>query len=75
MSKNGCYRRGDSTHFYSFFQVLQILKENTTMSLPEIPEQASTLLGENEQGVVCSRCSARSPEYFRYCFHCGLKLS
>ncbi len=55
--------------------VLQILQENTTMSLPEIPEQAATLLGENEQGMVCSRCSAHSPEYFRYCFHCGLKLS
>ncbi len=45
------------------------------MPLPDIPEQAATLLGENEQGVKCNRCSARNPEYFRYCFHCGLKLS
>lgn len=54
--------------------VLQILRENTTMTVPEIPEQAATLLGENEQGVECNRCGARSPEYFRFCFHCGLKL-
>jgi excisionase family DNA binding protein len=54
--------------------VLQILQETNTMPLPEIPEQAATLLGENEQGVKCSRCGARSPEYFRYCFHCGLKF-
>ncbi len=54
--------------------VLQILNETSTMSLPEIPEQAATLLSENEQGVTCGRCGAQSPEYFRYCFHCGLKL-
>jgi len=54
--------------------VLQILQETPTMVLPEIPELAATLLDEQEQGVVCGRCSARSPEYFRYCFHCGLSL-
>ncbi len=54
--------------------VLQILGETSTMSLPEIPEQAATLLSENEQGVMCGRCGAQSPGYFRYCFHCGLKL-
>ena len=54
--------------------VLQILKETSTMTLPEIPEQAATLLGENEQGVTCGRCGAHNPDYFRYCFHCGLKL-
>lgn len=55
--------------------VLQILQETSTISLPEIPEQAATLLNENEPGVECRRCGARSPEYFRYCFHCGLKFS
>ncbi|HEY3994169.1 MAG TPA: Clp protease N-terminal domain-containing protein [Ktedonobacteraceae bacterium] len=55
--------------------VLQILKEASTIALPEIPEQAATLLGENEQGATCGRCGAHSPDYFRYCFHCGLKLS
>jgi hypothetical protein len=54
--------------------VLQILGETSTMFLPEIPEQAATLLSENEQGVMCGRCGAQSPGYFRYCFHCGLKL-
>lgn len=55
--------------------VAQILQEIPTTPIPEIPEQAATLLGENEEGVTCGRCNARSPEYFRYCFHCGLKLS
>jgi ribosomal protein L40E len=55
--------------------VLQILQETSTISLPEIPEQAATLLRENEPGVECRRCGARSPKYFRYCFHCGLKFS
>lgn len=55
--------------------VLQILQENTTLSVPEIPEQAATLLTENEQGMECNRCGARSPDYFRFCFHCGLKFS
>ena len=54
--------------------VLQILQETTTIVVPEIPEQAASLLDENEQGVECSRCGARSPHYFRYCFHCGLKF-
>jgi excisionase family DNA binding protein len=54
--------------------ILQILQEAHTISPPEIPEQAATLLGENEQGKQCSRCGAHSPEYFRYCFHCGLKF-
>jgi len=55
--------------------VLQILQEPATTPLPEIPEQAATLLKENEPGVECRRCGARCPEYFRYCFHCGSKLS
>lgn len=55
--------------------IAQLLQEIPTTPIPEIPEQAATLLGENEEGVTCGRCNARSPEYFRYCFHCGLKLS
>ena len=54
--------------------VLQILQEKPAAALPEIPEQAATLLGADEQGVQCGRCSARSPEYFHYCFNCGTKL-
>lgn len=52
---------------------LQILQESATIPIPTIPAQAATLLGENEQGAQCRQCGANSPEYFRYCFHCGLK--
>lgn len=54
--------------------ILQMLKETPTSTLPEIPEQAATLLSDSEQGVTCGRCNARNLGYFRYCFHCGLKL-
>jgi hypothetical protein len=57
--------------------ILQILQESPTVSpvaLPEIPAQAVGLLAENEEGLGCGRCGARSPGYFRYCFHCGLKF-
>lgn len=53
--------------------IVDILSENRT-SLP-VPEQAATLLAENEQGVLCAKCGARNPDYFHHCFNCGLNLS
>jgi len=54
--------------------IAHMLQETHTATLPEIPEQALALLGEQEQGITCKRCGARSPDYFRYCFHCGLQF-
>jgi len=54
--------------------IMQILQEKAAISLPKVPEQATTLLSAEEEGIICGRCAARSPEYFRYCFHCGLKF-
>lgn len=56
--------------------IQHILQESATTSgapLPPVPAQASTLIAER-MGIECGRCGAHSPEYFRYCFHCGLKL-
>jgi excisionase family DNA binding protein len=39
-----------------------------------VPEQASALLAEGEEGLTCERCGARSPSYFQYCFNCGQRL-
>lgn len=57
--------------------ILEILQQQTTaspVSFPEIPEQAATLLTEDEPWTECERCGAHSPAYFRHCFHCGLKF-
>ncbi|GCE08192.1 hypothetical protein KDAU_55210 [Dictyobacter aurantiacus] len=42
--------------------------------IPSIPPEASTLLAENEPGLSCPSCGARSPRYFHYCFNCGHSL-
>ncbi|HEY0756178.1 MAG TPA: Clp protease N-terminal domain-containing protein [Ktedonobacteraceae bacterium] len=54
--------------------VLQILQETSTTTLPVVPEQAATLLNADQSAQTCGRCGARNPDYFRYCFHCGLKF-
>lgn len=41
---------------------------------PTPPEEAASLVAEGERALTCDRCGARSPGYFRYCFHCGLLL-
>jgi excisionase family DNA binding protein len=59
--------------------VLQLLQGSVAttgiVSIPTIPEEAATLLVEDATGTICSRCQAKSPAYFRHCFHCGLKLA
>jgi excisionase family DNA binding protein len=42
--------------------------------VPPPPAAAATLLGPDEQALTCAECAARSPGYFRYCFHCGNRL-
>jgi excisionase family DNA binding protein len=58
-------------------EVLQILSkqaENEAVPVPPVPPEATSLLSEGEQGLVCSSCSAHSPVYFLYCFNCGQAL-
>ncbi len=55
-------------------QTIQILSEHEAAP-PEVPAEAARLLAEDEAGQRCPRCEARSPGYFRYCFHCGLRLA
>lgn len=49
----------------------QLQQDEVSASPPVPPEEASRLLSEEEQGQSCSRCGARSPNYFRHCFNCG----
>lgn len=44
-------------------------------TIPPVPPEAASLLKEGASGLVCRRCSARAPSYFRYCFNCGQPLS
>jgi excisionase family DNA binding protein len=58
-------------------EVLQILSkqaENEAISVPPVPPEATSLLGEGEQGLICSYCNAHSPSYFHHCFNCGQAL-
>ncbi|MBA2679197.1 MAG: hypothetical protein H0U76_12465 [Ktedonobacteraceae bacterium] len=52
-------------------QTILVLQESTTQVLPSVPAAAAELVKEGEQAQTCSDCGARSPGYFRYCFHCG----
>jgi ATP-dependent Clp protease ATP-binding subunit ClpC len=54
-------------------QTIQLLSAHESTP-PPVPEAAATLVPEGETGQVCPRCGARSPGYFRHCFHCGLCL-
>jgi excisionase family DNA binding protein len=42
--------------------------------VPPLPAEAVTLLAPQQEGLTCADCGARSPLYFRYCFHCGARL-
>lgn len=52
-------------------KVIGQLKQEEVSASPPAPEEAASLLSEEEQGQTCSRCGARSPNYFRHCFNCG----
>ncbi|GHO69610.1 hypothetical protein KSC_085020 [Ktedonobacter sp. SOSP1-52] len=54
--------------------VLRILDQEgvTAENIPPIPEEANSLLSEQEEALTCSVCSARCPTYFHYCFNCGV---
>lgn len=43
----------------------------TDENVSEVPEEAKTLLGDQEEALTCPVCSARCPTYFHYCFNCG----
>lgn len=43
--------------------------------IPPVPSEAAALLAEEEAGLSCANCGARSPGYFRYCFNCGQPFS
>ncbi|GAC1392440.1 MAG: hypothetical protein NVSMB38_15960 [Ktedonobacteraceae bacterium] len=52
-------------------QIIEALsQQEDAPAIPPVPSEAATLLGE-EQRRVCSRCNARCPNYFHYCFNCG----
>ena len=54
-------------------QINQVLNAPRT-TFPPVPPEASSLLAEGEQALTCSRCGARCPRYFHYCFNCGQRL-
>jgi ATP-dependent Clp protease ATP-binding subunit ClpC len=49
-------------------------KQEEAPAAPPVPAEAAELLAEEEQGLDCANCGARSPGYFRYCFNCGQML-
>jgi excisionase family DNA binding protein len=60
-------------------ETLRVLREKQqgqeeARAIPSVPSEASTLLVEDEPGLPCTFCGARSPGYFRYCFNCGQPL-
>ena len=58
-------------------EVLRVLRQNQqeeAPAAPPVPAEATELLAEEEQGLDCANCGARSPGYFRYCFNCGQML-
>jgi len=55
-------------------ETIKVLNEQHT-TYPPVPTEASSLLAEGEQGIICSRCGAQCPTYFHHCFNCGQALS
>jgi excisionase family DNA binding protein len=62
-------------------ETLRVLREHqqgqeeaSATVIPSVPTEATTLLAEEEVGLTCTFCGARSPGYFRYCFNCGQPL-
>ncbi len=61
-------------------ETLRVLRQHQqgqeeTPTIPPVPSEATTLLAEDESGLTCTLCGARSPGYFRYCFNCGQPLT
>lgn len=56
------------------FETIEVLDSQRAENTPPVPQEATTLITEGEQGVTCDRCGARCPKYFRYCFNCGKQL-
>ncbi len=52
-------------------RVLRQRQQEMAPAVPPVPSEATALLAEEEQGLTCTYCGARSPDYFRYCFNCG----
>jgi excisionase family DNA binding protein len=50
-------------------------EQEEVAAIPLVPSEATTLLTEDEPGLACASCGARSPGYFRYCFNCGQPLT
>lgn len=57
-------------------ETLRILSELQAQepTPPPVPEEAASLLPEGQEGKTCNRCLASSPEYFHYCFNCGMRI-
>jgi excisionase family DNA binding protein len=62
-------------------ETLQVLRqhqqgqeERPAPVIPPVPSEATELLAEEEAGLLCTLCGARSPGYFHYCFNCGQRL-
>lgn len=57
-------------------ETLRILSEIQSRETdpPPVPEEAASLLPEGQEGKICNRCNAQSPEYFHYCFNCGKRI-
>lgn len=54
-------------------QTKKVLKTRG-VDTPAVRQEAESPLVEDEQGVVCSQCGTRCPEYFQYCYNCGQRL-
>jgi excisionase family DNA binding protein len=56
-------------------ETIRVLHESeekpASAAFQPVPEEASSLVPEGEQGIVCERCGAGNVRYFRYCFNCG----
>lgn len=61
-------------------ETLRVLREKPqgqeeTSAIASVPSEASTLLAEDEPELTCASCGMRCPGSFRYCFHCGQRLT
>jgi excisionase family DNA binding protein len=57
-------------------ETLRILNEmqGRETNSPPVPEEATALVPEGQEGKTCNRCHAQNPEYFHYCFNCGKRI-
>ena len=54
-------------------ETIQMVNEN--LEKRSVPAEAAALVGDEQEALTCDRCGARSPSYFRHCFHCGQLLA